>query len=177
MKNSRTLGACLEDYRGGEFESNRILAEFCRVTYRTASEWGKVREPKGEQLNLVWHFLDSHGHVVSAYGRLPEAVRYLGKIIAFGEMTRDEARAMLEINADEWLPQVKKSEGKGVNVNDPSKLVDMKSVGIVDPARVAREAIQNAVSIAGTGMTMGALVVEVPEKASPSQGSGGGMDF
>ncbi len=81
------------------------------------------------------------------------------------------------INADEWLPQVKKSEGKGVNVNDPSKLVDMKSVGIVDPARVAREAIQNAVSIAGTGMTMGALVVEVPEKASPSQGSGGGMDF
>ena len=81
------------------------------------------------------------------------------------------------INADEWLPQVKKSEGKGVNVNDPSKLVDMKSVGIVDPARVAREAIQNAVSIAGTGMTMGALVVEVPEKSAQSQASGGGMDF
>jgi chaperonin GroEL len=80
------------------------------------------------------------------------------------------------INADEWLPQVKKSEGKGVNVNDPTKLVDMKSNGVVDPARVTREAIQNAVSIAGTGMTMGALVVEVPEKA-PAAPAGGGMDM
>ena len=45
-------------------------------------------------------------------------------------------------------------------------LVDLKTAGIVDPVAVTREAIQNAVSIAGTAMTMGALVVEVPEKAS-----------
>jgi|GEM_PF-6280852 len=107
MKNSRTLGACLEDYRGGEFESNRILAEFCRVTYRTASEWGKVREPKGEQLNLVWHFLDSHGHVVSAYGRLPEAVRYLGKLVAFEVLTKNQAQELLDVNGgDSYLWRV-----------------------------------------------------------------------
>ena len=54
--------------------------------------------------------------------------------------------------------------GQGVDVNDPPNLVDLKSAGIVDPTRVTKEAVQNAVSIAGTSMTMGALVVDVPEK-------------
>jgi len=80
------------------------------------------------------------------------------------------------LNADEWLPQVKKGKpGHGVNVNDPSKLVDLKAVGVVDPARVTKEALMNAVSIAGTSMTMGALVVEVPEKESAPAMGGGGM--
>jgi chaperonin GroEL len=81
------------------------------------------------------------------------------------------------LNPDEWLPQVKAAKaGQGVNVNDPSKLVDLKTNGVVDPVRVTREAIQNAVSIAGTSMTMGALVVDVPEKeeAAPAM-PGGGM--
>ncbi len=82
------------------------------------------------------------------------------------------------LNADEWLPQVKKAKaGQGVDVNDPSKLVDLKGAGVVDPTRVTREALQNAVSIAGTSMTMGALVVEVPEpkQAAPEMGGGMGM--
>ena len=83
------------------------------------------------------------------------------------------------LNADEWLPKVKSAkEGHGVDVNDPSKLVDMKASGIVDPTRVTKEAVQNAVSIAGTTMTMGALVVEVPKEdkaASPDMGGGMGM--
>lgn len=81
------------------------------------------------------------------------------------------------LNADEWLPQVRAAKpGFGVNVNDPSKLVDMKAAGVVDPARVTKEALQNAVSIAGTSMTMGALVVEVPEKtAAPAAPDMGGM--
>lgn len=85
------------------------------------------------------------------------------------------------VNPDEWLPQVKKAKpGQGVNVNSPDKLVDLKANGVVDPVRVTREAIQNAVSIAGTSMTMGALVVDVPEKEDASAsamqaGMGGGM--
>jgi chaperonin GroEL len=80
------------------------------------------------------------------------------------------------LNADEWLPQVKKAKaGQGVNVNDPTKLVDLKSAGVVDPTRVTKEALQNAVSIAGTSMTMGALVVEVPEPKSPAAPDAGGM--
>jgi chaperonin GroEL len=75
------------------------------------------------------------------------------------------------ISPDEWLPQVKKSEaGIGVDVSsDEPKLVDMKSVGVVDPTKVTKQVVQNAVSIAGTSMTMGALVVEVPEKESQQQ--------
>lgn len=80
------------------------------------------------------------------------------------------------INADEWLPQVKSGKsGQGVNVNDPTKLVDLKAKGVVDPKRVTREAIQNAVSIAGTGMTMGALVVEVPQAQTAAPAGMGGM--
>lgn len=83
------------------------------------------------------------------------------------------------INPDEWLPQVKAGKaGFGVNVNDPTKLVDLKANGVVDPARVTKEALQNAASIAGTAMTMGALVVDVPkeEKAdAPGMGGMGGM--
>jgi chaperonin GroEL len=81
------------------------------------------------------------------------------------------------LNPDEWLPQVKAGKaGQGVDVNDASKLVDLKSVGVIDPARVTKEAIQNAVSIAGTAMTMGALVSDVPEpKAAPEAPGMGGM--
>lgn len=80
------------------------------------------------------------------------------------------------INADEWLPQVKTKSGMGVDVNAPTKLVDLKSKGVVDPTRVTKEAIQNAVSIAGTAMTMGALVVDVPEKSTgPAAPDMGGM--
>ncbi|HEY5806148.1 MAG TPA: chaperonin GroEL [Candidatus Saccharimonadales bacterium] len=84
------------------------------------------------------------------------------------------------LNADEWLPQVKNGKpGFGVNVNAPSKLVDLKAAGVVDPARVTKEALLNAVSIAGTSITMGALVVEVPEKkesaGAPDMGGMGMM--
>jgi chaperonin GroEL len=84
------------------------------------------------------------------------------------------------LNPDEWLPQVKAGKpGYGVDVNNPSKLVDLKAVGVIDPTRVTKEALQNAVSIAGTAMTMGALVVDVPkeEKAGGPDMSGamGGM--
>jgi chaperonin GroEL len=92
-------------------------------------------------------------------------------------------RILLEnagLNPDEWLPQVKAGKpGSGVDVNNPVKLVDLKAAGIVDPARVTKEAIQNAASVAGTAMTMGALVVDVPEedKSAPGAGMGamGGM--
>jgi chaperonin GroEL len=82
------------------------------------------------------------------------------------------------LNPDEWLPQVRKGKmGWGIDVNNPEKLVDLKAAGVIDPVRVVKEALQNAVSIAGTAMTMGALVVDVPEKTPPmpSPDMGGGM--
>lgn len=80
------------------------------------------------------------------------------------------------VNPDEKLPQVlaSKKAGQGFDVNSPATLVDMKAKGIVDPARVTKEAIEKSVSIAATAMTMGALVVEIPEKEAASP-AGGGM--
>jgi chaperonin GroEL len=90
-------------------------------------------------------------------------------------------RILLEnsgLNPDEWLPQVRKAKpGFGINVANPGELVDMKKAGIVDPVRVTREAIQSAVSIAGTAMTMGALVVDIPEKVSPNVPGPMGLDY
>jgi chaperonin GroEL len=83
------------------------------------------------------------------------------------------------LNPDEWFPKIRDAKaGQGVDVNKAAKLVDMKTAGIIDPTRVIKEAIQNAVSIAGTAMTMGALVAELPEKetpAAPGGMPGGGM--
>ena len=82
------------------------------------------------------------------------------------------------LNPDEWLPKIREGKaGMGVNVNDPSKLVDMKTAGVIDPVLVTTQAVQNAASIAGTSMTMGALVVDVPEPkaAAPDMGGMGMM--
>lgn len=83
------------------------------------------------------------------------------------------------INADEWLPQVKAkiSEGSyGIDVAaKESVLTDLKEAGVIDPTRVTKEVIQNSVSVAGTAMTMGALVVDIPTKEAQQDAPPMGM--
>ena len=57
------------------------------------------------------------------------------------------------------------------------KVDDMMSAGIVDPLKVTRLALENAVSIASTLVTTESIVVDKPEKKdAPSMGGGmGGM--
>jgi chaperonin GroEL len=86
------------------------------------------------------------------------------------------------LNSEALLAQVEAGKaGIGINVNAPEKgLIDVKKAGVIDPARVTKEAVQNAVSIASTAATMGALVVEIPEKEAPAAAAGGmpgGMGF
>ena len=78
------------------------------------------------------------------------------------------------LNADALLAQVEAGKaGFGVNVMKPeNELVDVKKAGVIDPARVTKEAVQNAVSIASTAATMGALVVDVPEPEAPAAPGG-----
>ena len=80
------------------------------------------------------------------------------------------------LNSQALLAQVEGAkDGQGINVMTPEKgLIDMKKAGVIDPARVTREAVQNAVSIAATTITMGALIVELPEKED-SAAAGAGM--
>jgi chaperonin GroEL len=53
--------------------------------------------------------------------------------------------------------------------------VNMVDAGIVDPTKVVRSALQNAVSIAGLMLTTEALVSEIPEKQKEPAGMGAGM--
>ena len=60
--------------------------------------------------------------------------------------------------------------------------VNMLSKGIIDPAKVVRQALQGAASVAGLLVTTEAMVAEVPKKQGAGGGGGGmppggGMDF
>lgn len=81
------------------------------------------------------------------------------------------------LNSQALLAQIEDAkDGQGIDVTTgKTTLIDLKKAGIVDPARVTREAVQNAVSIAATTITMGALIVDLPEKESsnPAAGMGG----
>ena len=81
------------------------------------------------------------------------------------------------LNAEALLAEVEKAKpGQGINVMTPEKgLVDLKKAGVIDPARVTREAVQNAISIAATAITMGALIVDVPEKENANPDANMGM--
>ena len=60
---------------------------------------------------------------------------------------------------------------------------DLVKLGIIDPTKVVRTALQDAASVAGLLITTEATVVDAPKKESPGMpgggmgGMGGGMDF
>jgi len=55
---------------------------------------------------------------------------------------------------------------------------NMIEQGVIDPVKVTRSAVQNAVSIAGLLLTTEALITDIPEdKPAPPMPGGGGMDF
>ena len=76
----------------------------------------------------------------------------------------------------ETVKKLTTNEGYDAMTN---KYVDMIKSGIVDPAKVTRSALQNAVSVAGMILTTEAAVVDVPEKkaapAMPDMSGMGGM--
>ena len=80
------------------------------------------------------------------------------------------------LNSAALLDQVEKSSKNiGVNVLT-GNMEDLVKNGVIDPANVTRDAIETAVSIAATAITMGALVVDIPETPKPSAPDmGGGM--
>ena len=78
------------------------------------------------------------------------------------------------------LDKVSGSEDENFGFNAMSdEYGDMLTMGIVDPAKVTRSAVENAVSVAGMILTTAALITEQPEPMPPAAGMppGGGMDF
>jgi chaperonin GroEL len=82
------------------------------------------------------------------------------------------------LNAQALLAEVEAAKpGFGVNVMKPADgLVDLKKSGVIDPAKVTKEAVKNATSIAATAITMGALICEIPEE-KPAAPDMGGMGY
>jgi chaperonin GroEL len=54
---------------------------------------------------------------------------------------------------------------------------DMVAVGIIDPAKVTRSAIQNAASIASMILTTEALITDIPEKEKPAAAPAGMPEY
>ena len=73
-----------------------------------------------------------------------------------------------------------KEENFGFNA-DTAEYGDMVKMGVIDPGKVARLALQNAASIAGLMLTTEALVAEIKEEekkaaaGAPGAGGMGGM--
>ncbi|AMB43382.1 chaperonin GroEL [Methylobacterium sp. AMS5] len=73
--------------------------------------------------------------------------------------------------------------GKVMESNSPTfgfdaqteRYVDMIEVGIVDPVKVVRTALQDAASVAGLLVTTEAMIAETPKKDPPPPMPGGGM--
>ncbi|MDR1438933.1 MAG: chaperonin GroEL [Clostridiales bacterium] len=74
------------------------------------------------------------------------------------------------------VDKVKRAKkGEGFDVLSQG-IVDMVKAGIVDPAKVARTALQNAASVASMLLTTESLVADIPEKEpAPAGGGMGGM--
>ena len=75
-----------------------------------------------------------------------------------------------------------KDRGYGFNAQT-EEYGDLYKMGIIDPAKVVRSALQNAASVAGLLITTEAMVAEKPEKkdagmgGAPGMGDMGGMGF
>lgn len=52
---------------------------------------------------------------------------------------------------------------------------DLVKAGIIDPVKVERSALENAISVAGMFLTTEALIVDAPKKDEPTMPPGGGM--
>ncbi len=90
----------------------------------------------------------------------------------------EEPMRQIAINAGQdggVIAERAKAEKKGIGY-DAAKMewVDMVKVGIIDPAKVARSALQNAASVASLLLTTECAITDLPEKNAPAMPAGAG---
>jgi chaperonin GroEL len=94
---------------------------------------------------------------------------------ALEEPTR---QIILNTGLDEAAVIVREIRAKGKNIGFDAavgEIADMIKAGIIDPAKVTKNALLNASSIAGLLLTTEALVAEIPEEKKDHGMPGGGM--
>ncbi len=75
------------------------------------------------------------------------------------------------------VQEVESSEGTVGLDAETGEMVDLLKVGVIDPAKVTRSALQNAASVAALLLTTEVLIADKPEKSAPMPAGmpGGGM--
>lgn len=94
----------------------------------------------------------------------------LTAIIANSGRTPGDVKKEIEGANDTWM---------GFNATT-NKVEDLKKAGIIDPLKVTKTALQNAISVAATYLTIGAAISEIPKKEAHDHGGAsgmGGMDY
>lgn len=105
------------------------------------------------------------------------------------EIVRDALSAPMTVmarnagieNPERFVSAVKDDSGsRGYDFNEVFKrkqdMVDMFAAGIIDPLKVARLALENAASVAGTLLTTEAVIVDLPEEKKET-GAPAGMEY
>ena len=119
------------------------------------------------------------------YQALEAPLRGILTNAARGSSFVNETIARIKFFQNETGANVSKSPNWGFDVMQ-MKFVDMVEAGILDPAKVTRLALQNAVSVATMILTTEVLVTDLPEKKDSAPGGGmpgggmggmGGMDY
>ena len=88
-----------------------------------------------------------------------------------------EVEFKLQVEGSVVVDKIMRARKKGYGFDAYNeKYVDMLEVGIVDPTKVTRSALQNAASIASTVLTTEAVVADKKEETpAPAMPAGGGM--
>ncbi|MBI2020884.1 chaperonin GroEL [Candidatus Giovannonibacteria bacterium] len=130
-------------------------------------EAGSEKEGESPVKRAAWEILEKALRspleaIVVNSGESPE------KIISEIKTEKEKAK---ENSAGYWI---------GFNAMT-NKIGDLKEAGIVDPLKVTKTALINAISVASNYLTVGAAVTEIPEKkeSGPAMGGmgGGHMDY
>ncbi len=101
----------------------------------------------------------------------------VGITIAARAMEEPLRQIVSNAGAEASVVMSKVAEGSGNFGYDAARdsYGDMVELGILDPTKVSRTALQNAASVAGLMLTTEAMVAEEPKKDEPAMPGGGGM--
>jgi len=87
------------------------------------------------------------------------------------------------LNPGELIAKARENSERGYGFDvmqiesvETAKPIDMIKAGIIDPLKVVRTAVQNAISIATMVLTTEALITDIPEKKESTPSMPGGMD-
>ena len=152
-----------------EMKEKKLRIEDALAATRAAVEEGIVPGGGTAYINV----LPAVTALVDKYdGDVATGIRIIAKAL---EAPIRQIAANAGLDGSVICENIKKSEpGNGYDaLND--KYVNMFDVGIVDPAKVTRSALQNAASVSSTLLTTEAVVCDIPQPEPPMPNPNAGM--